>query len=77
MCHQYPANVLSLPPIPGGYTSPGALAQGLNTLNYTNTVVQPKDKNNVGPLPPYTVVQLGDHHVGIVGPDGKIYDWTM
>ena len=77
-CHQYPANVIGLPPVPGGYRSPNQLANALSTMGYTGEVIPPgrKDKMN-GPPVPNSVLQLGDKHVGVAGPDGRIYDWTM
>lgn len=40
--------------------------------------IDPKEKWRVDGTPiPYTVYQLGREHVGIAGPDGKIYDFTM
>jgi len=72
VCHDYVGDRIGAPPPEkGNMRSYGELTSFLEKPDGNYTPGTPSD-----PLTPGTVVQWGGAHVGIVGPDGRIYHYT-
>ncbi len=71
VCHDYVLDRLGVPGTPGQpYRAPANVTSRLDALGYGDA--GPHDR-----LPPGTVIQWGTAHVGLVGPDGRIYHYTQ
>lgn len=72
VCHDYVGDRIGVPsPKPGSQRSAQDITAFVTDKNNRYSEGKPGDK-----LPAGTVIQLGGAHVGIVGPDGRIYHFT-